>query len=244
MARFGLIGKTLSHSFSKTYFDKKFDNEGLSHRYDNFELTKIGELPDLIAKTQGLLGLNVTIPYKEAIIPFLDQLDPEANAIGAVNTVKINPDRTLTGYNTDHWGFTRALDECGHVNHRSALLLGTGGASKAIFHALDKAGYTVTAVSRNPKNEHVLGYHQIDKNLIERHQLIVNCTPLGTWPDTGHYPDLPYRLLGSEHLLFDLVYNPPVTRFMELGKSSGARVSNGHKMLVYQAQKAWEIWNE
>jgi shikimate dehydrogenase len=244
MAKYGLVGKTLGHSFSKAYFGKKFEKEKLAHTYVNFELETINEFTRLLEKTPEIAGLNVTIPYKEAIIPFLDQLDPEARAIGAVNTVKFNRDGRLTGYNTDHTGFLMALQECGQLPAKAALILGSGGASKAVKYALQKAGYKITTVSRNPKGPDSMSYDQVDGKTVQNCPLIVNCTPLGTWPNIEAYPPFPYMLLGPDHLLFDLVYNPEVTRFMELGKSRGARVCNGLKMLEYQAEKAWKIWNE
>jgi shikimate dehydrogenase len=241
MARYGLIGKDLSHSFSKTFFTFKFENEKRKDSYDNFELEHIGQFRELIANNEGLKGLNVTIPYKEAIIPFLDKLDKEAEKIGAVNTIKFRKDGKLVGYNTDHYGFAKALANLLPVKEKTALVLGSGGASKAVQFVLDAMEFEYEVVSRQ-KSMDTIRYNSLGKEEVEDHLLIVNCTPLGTAPNINECPPIPYEHITKNHVLFDLIYNPRETEFMKRGFVKGARVTNGLKMLEYQAKRSWEIW--
>ena len=242
MRKFGLVGRNISYSFSRSYFSEKFSKEGIEATYENFDLQDISEFPNVIKSNPELAGLNVTIPYKQAIFPYLDQLDPVAAEIGAVNTIKRGPDGKLTGFNTDHSGFSQALLPYLKSKHKKALILGTGGASRAVFYALKSLGISSQSVSR-AASQKAISYADLDGDVLSEHLLLVNCTPLGTFPNTAEYPDVPVELLGEDHLVFDLIYNPPVTRLLELAKLRGATVLNGQKMLEFQAEKAWEIWN-
>ncbi|MHA6279986.1 shikimate dehydrogenase family protein [Salinimicrobium sp. CAU 1759] len=243
MRKFGLIGRNISYSFSRKHFADKFSREGIAATYENFDLQKIEEFPEILKKNPELKGLNVTIPYKQAIFPFLDTLDPVAEAIGAVNTIKVEKDGSLTGHNTDYYGFAEALKPHLEVHHKKALILGTGGASKAVNYALKTLGTTTTFVSRTPsKND--ISYEDLSAEFLKDHTVIVNTTPLGTFPNTEEFPALPVEHLSSRHLLFDLIYNPPKTALMKLAEDRGATILNGQKMLELQAEKAWEIWNQ
>ena len=242
MRRFGLLGRNISYSFSKTYFTQKFAAEGIEAVYENFDLQHISEFPEVLRKHPDLKGLNVTIPYKEEIFPFLDRLDPEASAIGAVNTIKFEKTGSLTGYNTDHSVPPGAIKPFLKPHHQKALILGTGGASKAVNYALKKLKIETLFVSRNPSENGIL-YGDISEELLKKYTVIINTTPLGTFPKIGDFPAIPVKHLGKKHLLFDLVYNPPQTRLMQLAQPQGATVLNGQKMLELQAEKAWEIWN-
>ena len=240
--RYGLIGRNISYSFSRSYFSTKFETLGLNHcSYENFDLETIEEFSDLVSNNQDLKGLNVTIPYKESIIPFLDKIDPMADEIGAVNTIAFTPSG-LVGHNTDAYGFRQALMSLLQKSDRYALILGTGGASKAVAYILVQLGIGFRFVSRNPSEGH-LHYSELDRQIMDSHSLIVNCTPLGTYPDIDRKPDIPYEFLGSDHFLFDLIYNPEKTAFLNSGESAGTRCLNGLSMLEFQAEKAWEIWN-
>lgn len=242
MPRFGLIGRNISYSFSRGYFTEKFSKSGLSdHRYDNFDLEDIARFPELIREYPDLKGLNVTIPYKEAILPYLDNLSPEARKIGAVNTICLHSGKR-TGHNTDVTGFLGSLRPLLRPQDRNALILGTGGASKAVAHALTQLGIHFRYVSRNPQPGQ-LTYSDLDAGIIREVQLIINCTPLGTFPDVAQRPDIPYGALGPDHLLYDLIYNPDQTTFLGEGLQRGARIKNGLEMLQLQAEKAWELWN-
>ncbi|WP_297703459.1 shikimate dehydrogenase [uncultured Eudoraea sp.] len=239
---FGLIGKDISYSFSKTYFNNKFTSMNLvNHSYENFDLSKIEEFPALIKKHNTLKGLNVTIPYKEAIIPYLDSLNKKAERIGAVNTIKFTKDR-LKGYNTDVYGFKKSFEPLLQKSHNKALILGTGGASKAVAFVLKELGISFKYVSRNPIGDQI-GYAELNKKIISSYTVLINCTPLGTFPDTDAKPNIPYEFLNSNHLLFDLIYNPVKTAFLLSGERKGAIICNGEKMLELQAEKAWQIWN-
>ena len=240
MAKFGLIGRSLSHSFSRDYFTKKFEAEGLPHQYLNLELESIKDLPPLVER-HLLKGFNVTIPYKEAVIPFLNSLDPEARAIGAVNTVVVDKEGLL-GYNTDHWGFTRALEECGPLKRKTALILGTGGASKAIAYTLKELNIHFDFVSRTSNDKSKFNYNDLTESIISSHPIIINCTPVGTYPKVNECPNIPYDGISKNHLLYDLIYNPLQTKFLICGELKGAVISNGLEMLELQAEKAWEIW--
>lgn len=247
MKKFGLIGYPLSHSFSKKYFTNKFEKEGISDcSYELFPIESIQELPQVLADNPELIGLNVTIPYKEQVLPFLDKLDPKAEAIGAVNTIKIE-DGKLTGYNTDYNGFKDSLTKFIGPNPspQKALILGTGGASKAVKAVLEDLGIEYQFVSRKLE-EGQLSYNSISSspNHLLTSSLIINTTPLGMSPNEESLPDLPYSHLTPNHLLFDLVYNPMKTAFMQKGIDANCWIKNGLEMLHGQAEKAWEIWNK
>ena len=243
MHKYGLIGRNISYSFSRNYFSEKFLREGISSTYENFDLQTISEFPEILKNNPGLAGLNVTIPYKQEIIPFLDSLDPVAAEIGAVNTIRIEKSGKLTGFNTDYFGFTEALKPFLKSHHKKALILGTGGASKAISYALKTLNIDTLFVSRTPSEEG-LTYDELNARTLREATVLINCTPLGTFPKTEDNPKIPFEHLTQDHLVFDLIYNPPVTRLMELAKDQGATVVNGQKMLELQAEKAWEIWNK
>ena len=249
--RYGLLGKNISYSFSKGYFAEKFKLQNLNnHSYENFDIPTIEEFPRVL-KNSNLKGLNVTIPYKESIFPFLSEIDQDAEKIGAVNTIKFT-ENGLKGFNTDAYGFQKSLEPFLKSHHKralilgtrpsSALILGTGGASKAIRFVLDRLGIENHYVSRTSK-ANVLSYDILDKNRIERHTIIVNCTPLGTFPEVDTKPHIPYQYITKRHFLFDLVYNPSKTTFLRLGEEKGASICNGLKMLEFQADRSWEIWN-
>lgn len=241
MKTFGLIGKNISYSFSRNYFSEKFQAENIPAMYVNFDLKQIDEF-EKIKITKTLCGLNVTIPYKQQIIPFLDHLDPVAQEIGAVNTVKFHRNGELTGYNTDYYGFMESLLPHLKPQHTRALILGTGGASKAVAYALKQLSIPHHYVSRSAGSE-TWTYPELSREIIQEHMLIINCTPLGTHPDISASPSLPIEYITPEHLIFDLIYNPPVTRLMQLAKEKGAQAVNGQRMLELQAEKAWSIWN-
>jgi len=243
MSKFGLIGKDIDYSFSKTYFAKKFENEALAHSYQNFDINTINEFPEIIKNTEDLRGLNVTIPYKEAIIPFLNKLDKKAKAIGAVNTIKITKKGKLVGSNTDYYGFQKSIEPFIKSHHKNALILGTGGASKAIAYALQRLNITYHFVSRTASDVVDFTYDTLSDKDIAEHQIIINCTPLGTSPNTNTCPQIPYNSITSTHLLYDLIYNPEETKFLTIGKIKGATICNGHNMLELQAERSWEIWN-
>lgn len=242
MSKFGLIGKNIDYSFSKTFFTEKFENEDLLHSYENFDISSLDFFSKIISQNTNLRGLNVTIPYKEKIIPYLDDLDETARKIGAVNVIKILNNKKLIGYNSDHFGFKTALSSFLPLQQKTALIIGTGGASKAIAFALDQLDFKYKYVSRKSSAKY-LNYDQLDQQIIENHLLIINCTPLGTSPKIKAFPPIPYQYLTQKHLLFDLIYNPSETEFMKKGKLQGANACNGLAMLKSQAEKAWEIWN-
>lgn len=238
MRHFGIIGFPLLHSFSAKYFSEKFAREHIEAEYSLYPITsedvrlKIGDLLDTLD------GFNVTMPYKQAIIPYLDRLNDTAKAVGAVNVV-----HQRVGYNTDCLGFMESIRPLLRPNDRQALVLGTGGASKAVCYGLKQLGITPTLVSRTPK-EDMLGYGDLTAEVMSRHSIIVNCTPLGMFPDVDTCPDIPYERITAKHLLFDCVYNPEETLFLRKGKAQGATIQNGIGMLVGQAKAAWAIWNE
>ncbi len=244
---YGLIGYPLSHSFSKRYFTQKFETERIPHsHYELFPLKNITELPELIAQHPDLRGLNVTIPYKQQVVPLLDELDSSARQVGAVNTIKIDAQtRKRTGYNTDYYGFKHSLENwLGDTSDIQALVLGTGGASKAVQSALKTIGIPYLIVSRTP-SEQTVSYEPLkESHLLKDYRLIVNTTPLGMSPQTDTCPDLVYGQLSAQHYCYDLVYNPETTRFMQLAAAQGAKVKNGLEMLHLQAEKSWEIWNQ
>lgn len=245
MQKYGLIGYPLRHSFSIGYFNEKFRSEGIAAEYLNFEIPTIGNLPDIIKENPGLKGLNVTIPYKEQVIPFLDELSKDTAAIGAVNVIKILRQKgktKLVGYNTDIIGFTQSIEPLLEEHHKKALILGTGGASKAVFHGLKKLGVESIFVSRT-KHPDMLTYEELTPEIIAAYTVIVNCTPVGMYPKVDFCPDIPYECLTANHLLYDLLYNPDTTLFMRKGAGQGSVTKNGLEMLLLQAFAAWEIWN-
>jgi shikimate dehydrogenase len=242
MRRFGLIGYPLTHSFSQKYFTEKFGREKINDcTYSNFSLRSIDELPAVLADPE-LFGLNVTIPYKQQVIPFLVELSPVVEAIGACNCIRIVGGR-LIGHNTDVAGFERSLHRQLKPYHRRALVLGTGGASKAVEYVLRKLGIGYRLVSRRPRPDTGdIGYDEIDGELLAEALLIINTTPVGMYPNVGECPPLPYAALTSRHYLYDLVYNPERTLFLQRGAERGAAVENGHEMLIIQAEESWRIW--
>lgn len=241
---FGLVGKNISYSFSRGYFGEKFQKLGLeNHQYVNFDLEEISLLEEIInAKENGLKGLNVTIPYKQDVQHFLNSIDADAKEIGAVNTIKLNDDGTAVGYNTDVYGFQKSLEPLLKSHHTKALILGTGGASKAVAFAFRKLGIDYKFVSRTA-SENKWSYDQLNEEIIKEYTVIVNCSPLGTSPDIELKPEIPYQFLNTNHLLFDLIYNPAETTFLRLGKEQGTTIKNGLEMLELQAEKSWSIWN-
>lgn len=242
MKLYGLIGYPLSHSFSKGYFKEKFEREKITDAvYDVFPLERVELFRDLCEREENLAGLNVTIPYKEQIIPFLDELDEEAKAIGAVNTVKFTNGKKI-GYNSDSYGFEKSLQPLLKPHHTAALILGTGGASKAVEYVLQKLGISFQYVSRN-KSKSTITYQELDAVRVRHSTLIINCSPVGMHPHTDEAPAIPYSALTVKHLLYDLIYNPEETLFLRYGKMQGAQTKNGLEMLYLQAERSWEIWN-
>lgn len=248
MDKYGLIGYPLKHSFSISYFNEKFQSENIDAEYVNFEIPRIEDFMEVIEENPNLRGLNVTIPYKEQVIPYLDELDKDTAKIGAVNVIKIIPqgkgDVKLVGYNSDIVGFTRSIEPLLQSHHVKALILGTGGASKAVFHGLANLGIEATFVSRTKKSNDILTYQELTPEIMQEHTVIVNTTPLGMYPNVDACPDIPYDQLTPNHLLYDLLYNPHETLFMKKGMERGATVKNGLEMLLLQAFVSWEIWNK
>ena len=247
MDKYGLVGYPLGHSFSRQFFTEKFSREGIDAVYENYELPDVSTLRKMIDETPELRGLNVTIPHKQAVIPLLDSLSEEAREIGAVNVIRIthrsNGTTHLEGHNSDFIGFTKSIKPLLLQNHHNALILGTGGASRAVCFALTRMGIRWQYVSRT-RRPGILSYEDLTPELIQQYQIIVNCTPTGMYPHVDEAPPLPYDALTPQHLLFDLIYNPEQTRFMQLGALQGATVKNGLEMLHQQALSAWEIWNQ
>lgn len=244
---FGLIGFPLSHSFSRKFFTEKFSNEGIDAEYLNFELENILQLPHVIASHPDLAGINVTIPYKEQVIKFLDSIDETATQIQAVNTIKIHRSGhrvSLHGFNTDIQGFQESIKPLIQKYHQKALVLGTGGASKAVVKALENLKIDTILVSRNPEEKGELSYSDLDEDVMASYKIIINTTPIGSYPNVEGCPAIPFELITPKHLLFDLVYNPEVTEFLKLGKQRGATIKNGLEMLHIQALASWEIWNK
>ena len=246
MEKYGLIGYPLSHSFSIRYFNEKFQNEGIDAEYVNFEIPQIELLPEILASNPDLMGFNVTIPYKEKVISYLDHVSPEARAIGAVNVVSVihkNKGYYLKGYNSDVIGFTKSIEPMLEPFHKKALILGTGGASKAIYYGLKSLGLECVFVSRYERPGTVQ-YDKITGDDVREYNVIVNCTPCGMFPHTNECPNLPYEAMDSHTLLYDLIYNPDETMFMHKGAKQGATVVNGLEMLLLQAFASWEFWHE
>lgn len=245
MDKYGLIGFPLGHSFSKSFFNEKFQNEGIDAEYINFEIKGIDELPEVLATNPELRGLNVTIPYKEKVLSFLDYISVEARAIGAVNVIRVDhkgDDVVLKGYNSDVIGFTKSIEPLLETFHRKALILGTGGASKAINYGLKSLGLETVLVSRYERPG-TIQYKDITPDVVKEYNVIVNCTPSGMFPHYGECPDLPYEALDNHNLLYDLIYNPDETLFMKKGMERGAQTKNGLEMLLLQAFASWDFWN-
>ena len=247
MDRYGLIGFPLEHSFSKDYFNNKFASEGIDAEYVNFEITSITELKSIIKNDPQLKGINVTIPYKEQVIPFLDHISENARLIGAVNVIKIDRKKKkikLSGFNSDIIGFKESIEPLLKPYHQRALVLGNGGAAKAIFYGLQQLGIEATYVSRQKTEEQMLVYSELTQEIMETHTIVVNCTPVGMWPNVDDCPAIPYPFLTGKHLLYDLLYNPNETLFMKKGEEQGAAVKNGLEMLLLQAFAGWKMWRE
>lgn len=244
MDKYGLIGYPLGHSFSKNYFNEKFANEHIDAEYVNFEIPTIESLPEVLASNTELKGLNVTIPYKEKVISFLDTVSPEARAIGAVNVIKVEhkgEETVLKGYNSDVIGFTKSIEPMLERFHKKALILGTGGASKAVNYGLKSLGLETVLVSRYER-PNTIQYEKITPDVIQEYNVIVNCTPCGMYPHINECPQLPYEAMNSKTILYDLVYNPDQTLFMKKGAAQGATVKNGIEMLLLQAFESWKFW--
>ena len=241
--KFGLVGKGIDYSFSRGYFASKFKVEKLDHTYVNFDLKNISEFDSIFKTSDDIKGLNVTIPYKESVIPYLDKLNKRAKKIGAVNTIKHSKKGKLIGYNTDYYGFKKSLQPHLKNHHNKALILGTGGASKAIAYALKKLNIEYHFVSRSKKSGVTFTYSELDEATIKDHLIIVNCSPLGTFPNINACPNIPYSGITNEHILYDLIYNPEETKFLSIGNSKNCTTINGKRMLELQAEKSWEIWN-
>lgn len=248
MDKYGLIGYPLKHSFSRNYFNEKFASENIDAEYVNFEIEDIAAFKRIIDGNPNLRGMNVTIPYKEQVIPYLNGLDPAtAKRIGAVNVIKIIRDGKkvqLIGYNSDILGFSHSIEPYLQPQHKKALILGTGGASKAVFCGLEDLGVESTFVSRTKKGPNLLTYDELTPEIMAEHLVIVNCTPVGMYPNVDFCPDIPYECLTSDHLLYDLLYNPDETLFMKKGAEQGATVKNGLEMLLLQAFESWGIWQK
>ena len=245
MDKSGLIGYPLGHSFSVGFFNEKFANEGVKARYINFEIPQIEDLPEVLASNPELKGLNVTIPYKQKVISYLDELSPEARAIGAVNVIRIThkgKNTILKGFNSDVIGFTRSIEPMLEIIHKKALILGTGGASRAIEYGLKSLGLQTLFVSRN-KKDGCITYEEVTPQIVKDYNVIVNCTPLGMYPKADTCPNLPYEAMDSHTILYDLIYNPDETLFLKKGAKYGASTKNGLEMLLLQAFASWDFWN-
>lgn len=248
MKLYGLIGKSLVHSFSQKYFTEKFEKERIENTfYHLYPLESIDEFNQLITDFSEVSGLNVTIPYKTDVMPFLDEIDPAAQEIGAVNTIKFERENSklkLHGFNTDYIGFWKSIKPLLNNKHQKALILGTGGSSKAVAYALKKAGIEYLFVSRKKQNNNIITYSDLNQKLLSNYLIIINTTPLGMYPNTQEYPDIPYHYLTRDHILYDLIYNPEQTRFLLFGKQNETICKNGLEMLQIQADYSWKFWNE
>ncbi len=237
---YGLIGKNINYSFSKNFFNNKFENEKIDAIYINFDIKKIEEFKTIVTEN-NISGLNITIPYKESIINQLDYVDPTAKKIGAVNTIKFH-NNILSGYNTDYLGFYTSIKNIVNSNTK-ALILGTGGASKAIAYTLKILKIKYLFVSRSKKNKNYINYNEISKEIINKHNLIINCTPLGTFPEINQIPQIPISLITKRHIVYDLIYNPSKSLLLKKSEENGATIINGYQMLENQAMESWKIWN-
>lgn len=247
MKRYGLLGYPLTHSFSKRYFTDKFETEGIDSSYQNFEIDTIKKFPEIIKNNPEIVGLNVTIPYKEQVIQYLDELNDSAREIKAVNTIRVTRTKSgvhLKGFNTDTYGFENALKPLLKEHHKKALILGTGGASKALKYVLTKLNIDYISASIEELQENEIRYEDIDEKMMAERLLIINATPLGTYPKVDNCPNIPYQFINAKHLLFDLVYNPEITKFLAKGMEKGATTKNGYEMLLGQAIRSYEIWND
>lgn len=248
MKKFGLIGYPLGHSFSKKYYLEKIQNEKIERvHYDLYPIENIGLFPAVYQNDRAFKGFNVTIPYKQAVMPLIDKFSPEASHIGAVNCIRVSHTEDggtyLEGFNTDAYGFeTSLLPQLDTTLHTKALVLGNGGAAQAVLYVLKKLGIHTQLVSRKKSGDTVT-YEELTKETIRETRLIINCTPVGTFPEVNHCPEIPYEAIGTDHYLYDLIYNPEETHFLKKGKERGARTKNGYDMLVLQAEKNWEIWS-
>ncbi len=242
MKIYGLIGEKLNHSFSMDYFTELFKTNDITAAYLNFELENISDVSEILERAD-ITGLNVTIPYKEAILPYLDELSDEAKKIGAVNTIQFEDDK-LIGHNTDAFGFAQSIKPFLTFQHERAMILGTGGAGKAVAYVLENLGIDVIFISRNPKGEKQFGYDEVNENMLRACKLVVNTTPVGMFPQVDRCPTFPFEYLTAEHLVVDLIYNPAETKFLKRAKGQGAATLNGQPMLEQQALKAWEIWSQ
>jgi len=244
---YGLVGLHLVHSFSENFFNQKFESEEINAKYVNFEIPHIDDFKRIIENNSNLNGLNVTIPYKEQIIPFLDEIDSTAKEIGAINVIKFitnhNGVTKLKGYNTDVIGFYKSIKPLLKPIHTHALILGTGGAAKAIAHGLKTIGLKFKFVSRTPNNE-VLSYKELTRIVMDKYKVIINTTPLGMYPNINSCPNIPYEFISTNHICYDLTYNPDITLFLKKSKEQGATIKNGLEMLILQAEAAWEIWQQ
>lgn len=241
MTQYGIIGFPLSHSFSPGFFNAKFREEGIDAEYTAMPIADIAQFPQLLLDNPQLKGLNVTIPYKETVIPYLDELHPDAASIGAVNCIAIKDGKTF-GYNTDIIGFERSLRPLLQPQHENALILGTGGAAKAVAYVLKQKGISYKIVSRRP-GKGMLSYEEVGTATLSKYKFIINTTPLGMYPNLDAFPPLPYKAMSAQHLAYDLIYNPAETKFLSLAKAQGAAIKNGLDMLHIQAIAGWEIWN-
>jgi shikimate dehydrogenase len=248
MREFGLIGYPLDHAYSQKYFEEKFRKFGIEDaKYTLFPISEIGKIKNIIGSHPGLIGLNVTTPYKELVIPFLDEIDPKILKFGTINTIKIvhkNQKTSLKGFNTDVYGLRKSFDELNLPHNTRALVLGSGGSGRTVACVLKERGIEVTTVSREPKSIKQIQYSSISEKLLKNHNLIVNASPVGMFPNVDNCPDIPYQYISQEHYCFDLVYNPEKTIFLQKCEAKGAKILNGYTMLFEQADKAWEIWNE
>jgi len=241
----GLIGYPLAHSFSKKYFTQKFEKEKIKNfRYENYPLKDINDLPNLLKQNPQIIGLNVTIPYKQSVLKFVENEDEIVKKTGATNTLVISFGRIVKAYNTDVYGFCQSFKKNIMPQHKSALILGTGGASRSVAYVLEQLKIPYLYVSRNPKNKQTISYNALDKNIILSHQIIINTTPVGTYPNFDEKPFIPYDFITKNHYFYDLIYNPSKTLFLKEAEKRGAIVCNGLEMLKLQAAKAWKIWNK
>lgn len=243
---FGLVGKDISYSFSKGYFAEKFEKLQLkNHKYVNFDIQSIEEFSKVVHEFKfDLKGLNVTIPYKQDVFLYLDKVHKVAKKVGAVNTIRITKKGKLKGYNTDVFGFQNSIQPLLKEHHKKALILGTGGASKAVAYVFKELGISYLKVSRHPKKKKEIAYDELNENLLKDYTIIVNCTPLGTFPKVEQKPKIPYQFLNENHLLFDLIYNPEKTAFLQEGEGKGSQIKNGFEMLELQAEESWRIWTK
>ena len=240
---YGLIGKSLGHSFSQQYFIEKFKNNESKETYENFELNSIDEIKNLLIQRRDIAGLNITIPFKEDALKVVDEISEEARLIGAINTIKVEEGGVLKGYNTDAFGFHQSIKPFLRGDCHRAIILGTGGASKAVYHVLNGLGIVCFFISRNPSGENEFHYKEVNQIMLNSVGLIVNTTPLGTFPNIEQSPNIPFDFISEKHLVYDLIYNPAKTKFLSLAEKKGSTIQNGYQMLVHQANKAYEIWN-